>query len=217
MNKKPNHIRDFDTQYQRPITGSHQEQNFSIISEDEIVTLRIAPTDAEADDQQASEFYPYQPVDSEAKQINHQSQQAAEGEANETAGEIELDQLKPDDQLIIETAHSIYHFTVVNPQLLYGKLIGGILGNQAVGATLKFSCSACESPVFTAQRLKLGLSIVFNIEWDNGLRQLLTSTITGLRLRSNPPGKQPAIIKRAKSNSSFITLRLDETEQQGCN
>lgn len=215
MNNKPNHIIDFDTQYQRPITGSHQEQNFSLISEDEIVTLRIASTYPEADDPQASEFYSYQPFDSEAKQMTDRPQQAAAGEANETAGEIELDQLQPDDQLIIETAHSIYHFTVVNPKLLYGKLIGGILGNQAVGATLKFSCSESESPVFTAQRLKLGLSIVFNIEWDNGLRQLLTSTITRLRLRSNPPGKQPAIITtRAKSNSSFITLRLDETEQQ---
>jgi hypothetical protein len=211
MNNEQNPQEDFNSSYEQTLAFGNPQAGLSIISEDEKVTLRMPPSCPEAGDLFESDLYPYQPFDSVISQPNDIAQQASGSKWIESTNEIALDQLNPNDQLIIETTHSFYSFTVVNPNLLYGKLIGGILGNQIAGATLKFSCSENENPVFTAQRLKLGMSVVFNIEWGDKLRQLITSSITRLLLRSDDRGNRPATgAEKRVSNSAFITLRIDE-------
>jgi hypothetical protein len=214
MNNNKNHLKDFNSPIEHRFAYCNGEPGLSIISEDEKVTLRLPPSCPEAGDLFEGDFYPYQPFNSLVSQLNDQARQASGSELENSINEIGLDQLNPHDQIIIETAHSVYNFTVVDPQLLQGRLIGGILGNQIACATLKFSCSADENPLFTAKRLKSGLSLVFNIEWGNSFRQLITSTITRLLLRSDHANRPAALSEKRLSNSAFITLRMNEIEGQ---
>jgi hypothetical protein len=213
MSNEPNHLKDFNSPYQSRLTFCSDTRDLSVISEDEKETLRLVPAYTETADSFDHDLFPYRPFDSVTGSLDYQARPTPAGDADEAVIEVALDQLNRFDQLVIETAHSVYHFTVVNPQLLYGKLIGGILGNQSVGATLKFSCSEGEAPILTDERLKLGLSIVFNLEWGNTIRQLITSSITRLLLRSAHHANHPATISEIRvSNSSLITLRMDEVE-----
>ncbi len=207
MNNEYNPANDRFSPDHQTLSFNHGEPASLHTSEDDKVTLRLAPQCTKEGDLLEDGFYPYQPFDGFAEATTPLIQPLSADELTE----IELAQLTPQAQILIETAHSVYHFTVINPQHLYGKLIGGILGNQTACATLKFSCSEHDQPMFTAQRLKLGMSIVFNIEWGKTFRQLMTSAITRLQLRSEPAGHQPAIEKRL-SNSAFITLPLDDSQ-----
>jgi hypothetical protein len=182
-------------------------QQPAVISEDEIVTIKLS---AEPEGTADYGAYPYQPFATSAFDFNPEAHSGSAAEVVVAADEIDLDQLIVNDQLIIETAHSIYHFRLEDPELLTGRLIGGILGNQSAHAVIKFSCSDDPDITLAARRLKLGLSIVFNIEWGDSVRQLITSTITRLRLRSEVTSQANQIVKSSLIDSAFITLPIDE-------
>jgi hypothetical protein len=99
---------------------------------------------------------------------------------SEPVSEIHLDSLNTSDEIVIKTAHSIYRFTVDNPTIPSGRLIGGVLGNQSVGATLIPGRGKNGSSRLAHKKLTAGLKVIFLIEWGNSLRRLTTSAITGL-------------------------------------
>lgn len=188
----------------RECLGLHGQQP-AVISEDEIVTIKLGQVDAESENVPDYGSYPYKPFGASACEADAGGHRGSASETILATAEIDLDQLIPNDQLIIETAHSIYHFRLENAELLTGWLIGGILGNQSAHAAIKFSCSDDPGLSLAARRLKLGLSIVFNIEWGDSVRQLITSTITRLRLRS----AANQIVEGSEIDSAFITRPID--------
>ncbi len=97
--------------------------------------------------------------------------------------EINLDGLSQSDQILIETAHSIYSFTITDTSLPAGKLIGGVLGNRQVNASLVPSQLRSGRSRYDRRSLRTGSRLMFLIEHGNNLRRLTTSTVTKLRYR----------------------------------
>ena len=137
-----------------------------------------------------------------------------ECDAPESADEIHLDDLSATDQILIETTNSFYSFTITEPKILAGRLIGGVLGNRLVNAALLPSWFANRNPNFTPQSFKVGSRLVFMVEWGNNLRQLTTSVITRLLHRKTQNYSTPAVEQeRWELHESLVTRQMDNIEK----
>jgi hypothetical protein len=94
--------------------------------------------------------------------------------------EIAIARLTAGDQLFIETEHSIYLFTITDPNNDTGSLIGGLLGNYATKASLLALSTDSNLSIRKCKGFRTGARARFLIDSDSGARCLLTSTITKL-------------------------------------
>ena len=136
--------------------------------------------------------------------------QSRRGNAEAEVIEINLDNLGAADQILIETAHSVYSFTITDPALPSGKLIGGVLGNRQVKASLVPSQLRSSSSRFARRSLRTGSRLMFLIEHGNNLRRLTTSTVTKLlyrkevRTRSLPANARGVKMEHLSSDNADI-------------
>jgi hypothetical protein len=90
------------------------------------------------------------------------------------ATEIALDQLRVNDQVLIQTAHSTYIFLVIDPAKHLGLVVGGLFGDYAAEAYLEVT------PITRDQCLRAGVRACFYIRSSSGYRRVITSAITSL-------------------------------------
>jgi hypothetical protein len=98
-------------------------------------------------------------------------------------GEIELASLRESDQILIETARSVYVFTVEQPEALSGRLIGGLLGNRLLEVFLVPSWAVRQGSRGLQKSLKTGEKLTFVCGAGGGLQELTTSAVKALVLR----------------------------------
>ncbi len=94
---------------------------------------------------------------------------------------IEFDELRSSEEIIIETKNSSYRFAVSDAYARRGYLSGGSVGEQPIRATLMGVVTKRGDSFMTdAWCLKTNGRAFFYIETENGLKHLVTSVITGL-------------------------------------
>jgi hypothetical protein len=91
--------------------------------------------------------------------------------------EIALDQLRANDQILIQTAFSAYVFLVIDPAKPLGLVVGGVFGDYAAEASLEVLS------IRPTSRLRVGLCARFHVESPAGCRRITTSVITNLLCR----------------------------------
>jgi len=98
-----------------------------------------------------------------------------------TASEIALDALDESDLLMIQTANSVYSFSLTDAKERCGLLMGGSLGEASAQALLigaqgpeKGEAGVCRS------RLMAGLPAIFIVDSTRESRRLVTSAIKSL-------------------------------------
>ena len=176
MNQKYNEIIDAASDYapvvaRRTVAADKQIDSKLSISEDEKATLQLAPirkTEA------------YQSYRGEREPSSGEVATMPLPELGMPVAEIDLDDLRADDQLLIETGHSVYSFTITDPVAPSGKLLGGILGNRLIEAWLLPPHRDTRGLRIFHRRLQAGTKVSFLMEWEKGLRTLTTSTVTRL-------------------------------------
>jgi hypothetical protein len=162
--------------------------NSPAISEDDKITLRLSSARAAGNQTTESEDQTRPLYCSPS----HSDGSGRDRILDEPVIEINLDSLSQSDQILIETAHSVYSFTITDTSLPAGKLIGGVLGNRQVNASLVPSQLRSGSSRYVRRSLRTGSRLMFLIEYGNNLRRLTTSPITkllyrtGVRTRSLP-------------------------------
>ena len=97
-----------------------------------------------------------------------------------SAEELILANLATTDTVLIQTANSIYRFTLSDPAQRRGRLSGGVLGEQDVNAIFLGGIAARTSQLNNAASLSLGNRALFVIEQETGVRRMVTSSITRL-------------------------------------
>lgn len=169
---------NYDTSYysQSP-TGRDREQNLPLIPEDEKITVRISPFRPKEGGSTARAVRPFSLHNSALRLERVDARQTARPEA---VSEIDLGSLEAADQIVIETAHSLYTFTVTDPLAPSGRLAGGILGDQTVDAYLLSSHADNGASELAHKRLKAGLRSIFVIEAEKGPQKLTTSAVKSL-------------------------------------
>jgi hypothetical protein len=98
-----------------------------------------------------------------------------------TINEMTLEGLPAQETLLLETANSIYRFSVIDAPNGIGKLSGGIFGNNPTTASFLSSVSAQEE--FQAEgfgKVKIGSRAIFVYQSNEGLNQFVTSPIKKL-------------------------------------
>ncbi len=179
MNKQYNQIIHPASYYRQVFAINSQGHNSQPVSEDDKITLRLSPVRSpehqvpDCQDHVRTLYGPPPRIDG-FKAIS-----SRRGNTDGSVGEINLDNLAAADQILIETAHSVYSFTITDPALPSGKLIGGVLGNRQVKASLVPSSSSR----FNRRSLRIGSRLMFLIEHGNYLRRLTTSTVTKIHYR----------------------------------
>lgn len=179
MNKQYNQIIHPASYYRQVFAINGQGAN----SEDDKITLRLSPVRPagdqviESEDQIRTLCGPPPRID------GFNVIQSRKGNTDGSVSEIDLDKLVAADQILIETAHSVYNFTITDPGLPSGKLIGGVLGNRQVKASLLPSQLRSSNSRFARRGLRIGSKIMFLIEHGGTLRRLTTSTVTKLLYR----------------------------------
>jgi hypothetical protein len=93
--------------------------------------------------------------------------------------EVVLDQLAAQETLVIETANSVYSFTLDSPQMRRGVLFGGSLARKPVTASLVVPREGTYLS-YTAPRLRVGHCAIFCIELKGGSRRGITTAIRRL-------------------------------------
>lgn len=143
---------------------SSQGHNPSAVSEDEKITLRLSS------------------VRSTGNPLTEHVDQSRDlfDSPTQSLKEINLDSLRAGDQILIETAHSIYSFTITDPHIPSGKLIGGVLGNRLVKASLVPLYSGSRRLRLVRRTLRTNSKFIFLLEHGNYLRRLTTSAVTKL-------------------------------------
>jgi hypothetical protein len=101
----------------------------------------------------------------------------------EATAEIALNQLRANDQVLIQTVHSTYIFLVTNPGKCLGLVVGGVFGDYAVEASLE------AFPFAHDCNLRAGVRVRFYVESAAGSKRVTTSVITNLIHRK--VGTQP--------------------------
>ena len=92
----------------------------------------------------------------------------------ESPSEVALNQLRADDQLLIQTAHSTYIFLVLDRANRIGMVVGGAFGDYAERAHLEGVPDARDGC------LRTGMRVRFHVESGAGRRRVTSSIITGL-------------------------------------
>lgn len=89
---------------------------------------------------------------------------------------LDLNSLRPSEVISIQTANSVYQFSVTDPAQCLGVLRGGTLGDRAIIATLL--CSLPGKGV-TCDWLTLqpGVRAIFFCATSEGVRRLITTRI----------------------------------------
>src|SRR5262245_27157635 len=101
--------------------------------------------------------------------------------AFKTVTQIELDALSATDCISIKTTDDSYFFVVTDPDGRRGVLTGGELGSSSAGSVLvgaEIRRNGEVSAVFSD--LCQGSRAIFFVECHDGVRQVITSEITGL-------------------------------------
>ena len=94
---------------------------------------------------------------------------------------IEFEELKTSEEIIIETRNSTYRFSVSDAAERRGYLSGGSVGKEPVKAILIGVIMNCgDSCVNDYGCLKTNGRAFFYLETSNGTKHLVTSKITGL-------------------------------------
>ncbi len=97
------------------------------------------------------------------------------------AKELSLGGLCAADEIMIRTGNSVYSFSLTDPVEGRGILSGGRLEGLGVTAALVGSVAEGEDDSYTfLSGLKTGARALFYIEFGQGMKRLLTSTITDL-------------------------------------
>lgn len=183
MNKQYNPIIHPASYYRQVFTVNSQGYNSPATSEDDEVTMRLSPArpasdqGGESEDQIRTLYGP--PPRIEGFDVAQPQRGYADGSVNE----INLDKVGAADQILIETSHSVYSFTITDPGLPSGKLLGGVLGNRQVKASIVPSQLRGGNSRFARRSLRSGTRLVFLIEQEGTLRRLTTSIITKLLYR----------------------------------
>ena len=102
-------------------------------------------------------------------------------EASKMVTRISLDTLSATDCISIKTADDTYLFVVTDPDERRGVLTGGELGSSSVESVLlgaDMRRNGQVSALFSG--LYQGLRAIFFVASQDGIRQLITSEITGL-------------------------------------
>lgn len=97
-----------------------------------------------------------------------------------SAEELILANLHAADIVLIQTANSLYRFTLSDPAQRRGRLSGGVLGDQDVNAIFLGGIVAKTSFLNNTNSLSLGSRALFVIEQESGVRRMVTSSITRL-------------------------------------
>jgi hypothetical protein len=105
-----------------------------------------------------------------------------EGEFNgDLAKELSLGDLRQAEEIMIQTANSIYSFSVTDPVERRGILSGGVLEGLEVNAAFAGSVMQGEGNSYNfLSGLKTGTRALFYIEFGSGVKRLCTSAITDL-------------------------------------
>jgi hypothetical protein len=106
--------------------------------------------------------------------------QRSEPGARETLDEIDLNCLSESDIILIETAHNSYIFLVTDAAERRGILVGRPIGECWDGNLLGTSAAKEAAPEMLLSKLNVGSRAIFLIVTGDGLRHLLTSSITKL-------------------------------------
>jgi hypothetical protein len=162
LNKQYNPVMHPASYYTQALSVSSQGHNPSAVDEDDKITLRLSSVRS-----------------IENRLTEHEDQTRALCDSP-SLNEINLDGLSAGDQILIETAHSLYSFTITDPHIPSGKLIGGILGNRPVNAALVPSYSGNRRLRFVRRKLRTSSKFTFLLEHGNCLRRLTTSVVTKL-------------------------------------
>ncbi|HST21101.1 MAG TPA: hypothetical protein VLR90_08290 [Blastocatellia bacterium] len=205
MNKQYNQIIHPASYYRQVFTGC----NSQAVSEDDKITLRLSPVrspENQATDSQDHIRTLYGPP---PRIEGFNVIQSLRSNAEAAVNEINLDKLVAADQILIETTHSVYSFTITDPGIPSGKLIGGVLGNRQVKASLVPS-QLHDSSRFARRSLRIGSRLMFLIEHENYLRRLTTSTVTKIlyrkevRTRSLPVNARGVKVEHLSNDNSDI-------------
>lgn len=159
----------------------NQGKKASSAPDSEKITLRLSPARSTVNGLTGREDQPGSLCDSPSCPACGGSLQSRE--PNGSVAEIDINKLNASDQILIETTHSVYSFTVVDPTIPSGRLIGGVLGNHLVEAALIPSRIESGNAKPTHISLGTGSGFSFLIEWGDNLRRLTTSSVTSLILR----------------------------------
>lgn len=95
--------------------------------------------------------------------------------------EVNLDDLRAKDYLIINTENSVYRFTIIDPEKRYGLLTGGSLGYHRIKATIEATIPT-DSPegISKVKTIREHSRIVFIIPSEKTTERLVTSLIMKL-------------------------------------
>jgi hypothetical protein len=139
------------------------------------------------------------PYDSASEGRQREAYHFRGSELNKPVSEICLGCLNAGDQVLIETAHSSYSFTVIDPRVPSGGLTGGLLGDRAVPAALISLWGDGSDSSLHRRRISAGSRLVFYIESRSSLRTLTTSAVRSLLHRRKAPCGSAAMGRRIVS------------------
>jgi hypothetical protein len=92
---------------------------------------------------------------------------------------IDFENIREADELLIRTANSEYRFSVIDPVERKGILSGGSLGEQARESVLLGSLDAADkSLACDTKGIKAGCRALFYLKAKTGIERLITSVIT---------------------------------------
>lgn len=192
MDKEQNCRIDPAPQNQQSSAACLQEQLLSVVPDGERVTLKLSSIDSVNQGFTEPTEQLYAIGDMSSNSVCKEILQSPEHKNIESESEIQLADLNETDQILIETANSFYNFTITEPKLLAGKLIGGALGNRLLNAALIPAGFAGCSSNYAPDSFKVGSRLMFLVECGDNLRQLTTSVITRLLHRKTQSGCTPA-------------------------
>lgn len=98
-----------------------------------------------------------------------------------TINEMTLEGLHSQEILLMETANSVYQFSVIDAPNCIGQLSGGIFGDNSTTASFLSSVSSQED--YQAEdlgKVKVGSRAIFVYESNKGLNHFVTSPIIKL-------------------------------------
>ncbi len=103
--------------------------------------------------------------------------------------EINVKNLKANDELSIRTQHSEYKFCVTDPALCRGLLSGGLLGDQQFDAVLTGAVGPHDIKSQVSGEIEIGVCALFFVAAKESMKCLTTSVIDDLVLAIVPNDK----------------------------
>lgn len=180
MDKELYEVIYYASSYLRASATGQRPGGYPAISEDDQITRPLPPTRSTGDDSEGTQIQAASPAPRPMHWGNVGGRSSPSHESAAAGYELDLDSLSAGDEVVIETAHSTYRFTVDDPAIPAGRLIGGVLGNEAVDAALVAHQGTIVSSRLARKKLRAGAKAIFLIEWGNRLRRLTTSRVTRL-------------------------------------